>query len=85
MYNLNRTEHLEIERALRDLHNRITENLQAFNKTVPHNCWLRRSEIESITANLIRTAKLAPRRRKQKTVWKIMHAFSWIRRVENRA
>lgn len=75
------SQHQGVQRALNDLRTRTAANLQAFNDAVPYHSWLRRSEIENITINLLRTARLAPQRRRPATVWKIKHAISWIRRV----
>jgi hypothetical protein len=75
------TGHREVERALKDLRTRTAANLQAFNDAVPNASWLRRSEIERFTVDLLRAAERAPQRRRSIPRGNIRNAFSWIRRV----
>ncbi len=75
------TGHREVERALKDLRTRTAANLQAFNDAVPNASWLRRSEIERFTVDLLRAAERAPQRRRPTPLGNIRNAFSWIRRV----
>jgi len=70
--------HQEVERALKDLRTRTAANLKAFNDTVPNGCWLRRSEIERFTIDLLRSAERAPQRRRPIPLGNIRNAFSWI-------
>lgn len=53
-------------------------NLNAFNDAVPHASWLRRSEIERFTADLLRATEKAPQRRTPFAM--IKGAFSWATR-----
>jgi hypothetical protein len=75
------TGHREVERALKDLRTRTAANLQAFNDAVPNASWLRRSEIERFTVDLLQSAEWAPRRPRPIPVGNIRNAFSWITRV----
>ena len=75
------TGHREVERALKDLRTRTAANLQAFNDAVPNASWLRRSEIENFTVDLMRAAEQAPRRRRLAFLGNTRHTFAWIRRV----
>ena len=85
---MSRTEqsgHREVGRALRDLRTRTAASLKAFNDAVPHASWLRRSEIERFTSDLLRAAERAPQRRRPKPLGKIMKAFSWINWIRTAA
>lgn len=73
--------HQEVGRALKHLRIRTTENLQAFNDAVPNASWLRRSEIERFTVDLLRSAELAPQRRRPIALGNIAKALSWITQV----
>ena len=75
------TDQSEVQRALKDLGTRTAANLQSFNDAVPHASWLRRSEIELLTAGLLRAAKQAPQRRQLTPLGNIKNAFSWISRA----
>lgn len=63
MNSLGQAGHGEIRRALNELRTRTASNLEAFNDAVPYASWLRRREIESFTADLMRAAKRPPQRR----------------------
>lgn len=85
---MNRTEqsgHPDVRRASNDLHTRTAASLQAFNDAVPYAFWLRRSEIERFTVNLLWATELAPQRRRHTRLGKIIIAFSWITRVRTAA
>lgn len=74
--------HEEVLRALKDLHTHTAANLQAFNHAVPHASWLRRSEIERLTSDLLYAAERAPHKRRYTSFGKMMVAFSripWVR------
>ena len=73
--------HQEVERALKDLHTRTAANLQAFNDAVPHASWLRRSEIERFTVDLLRSTEWAPQRRRLTPLGNIRKALSWFTQV----
>jgi hypothetical protein len=85
---MNRAEqsgHREVRRALRDLRTRTAASLRAFNDAVPHASWLRRSEIERFTVDLLRAAERAPQRRRSAPLGKIMNAYAWITRARTAA
>lgn len=46
--------------ALETLQSHTADNLQAFNNSVPHASWLRRSEIKRFTSDLILATESAP-------------------------
>ena len=71
----------EVERALNDLHIRTAENLRAFNDAVPNASWLRRSEIERFTEDLLRSTEWAPQRRRSTPLGNIRKALSWFTQV----
>jgi hypothetical protein len=71
----------EVRQALSDLRTRTATSLQTFNNDVPHASWLRRSEIERLTVDLLWAAERAPRRRRPTPLGQIINAFSWITRV----
>ena len=73
--------HQEVERALKDLHTRTAANLQAFNDAVPNASWLRRSEIERFTEDLLRSTEWAPQRRRSTPLGNIRKALSWFTQV----
>jgi len=75
------SEHREVRRALNDLRTRTASNLQAFNAAVPYAFWLRRSEMERLTVDLLWAAERAPQRRRPTPLVKISNAISWIARV----
>jgi hypothetical protein len=75
----------EVRRALKDLRTRTDANLQAFNDAVPYASWLRRSEIEHFTIDLLWAAERAPQRRRPTSLGSIKNAFSWITRVTTAA
>jgi hypothetical protein len=77
--------HREVRRALKDLHTRTAASLQAFNDAVPHASWLRRSEIERFTVNLLWAAERAPQRRRLTPLGKIKNAFFGITRIRTAA
>jgi hypothetical protein len=72
--------HQEVRRALKDLRTRTAASLRAFNDAVLHASWLRRSEIEGFTVDLLWAAERAPQRRRPTPLGKITNAFSWITR-----
>ena len=81
---MNRTDqsgHDEVRSALNDLRARTAASLQTFNNAVPHASWLRRSEIERFTADLLWAAERAPRRRQSTPLGKMKNAFSWVARL----
>jgi hypothetical protein len=85
---MNRTDqpgHREVRRALKDLRTRTAASLRAFNDAVPHASWLRRSEIERFTVDLLWAAERAPRRRRPTPLGNIINAFSWITRARTAA
>ena len=85
---MSRTEqsgHREVGRALRDLRTRTAASLKAFNDAVPHASWLRRSEIERFTGDLLWAAQGAPQRRRPTLPGKTKNAFSWLTRVSTTA
>jgi hypothetical protein len=71
----------EVGRALKDLQIRTAKNLRAFNDAVPNASWLRRSEIERFTVDLLRSTEWAPQRRRSMAFGSIKKAFSWVTRV----
>jgi hypothetical protein len=73
--------HREVRRAMKDLRTRTASNLRAFNDAVPHASWLRRSEIEGLTFDLLWAAERAPQRREPTPLGMIKNALSWIARV----
>jgi hypothetical protein len=77
--------HSEVRQALKDLRTHTAASLQAFNDAVPHASWLRRSEIERFTVDLLWAAEGAPRRRRRTPLAKIKNAFSWITRIRTAA
>jgi hypothetical protein len=77
--------HPEVRRALKDLRTRTAASLKAFNDAVPHASWLRRSEIERFTVDLLWAAERAPRRRRPIPLGNIKNAFSWITRARTAA
>jgi hypothetical protein len=77
--------HPEVRRALKDLRTSTAASLQAFNDAVPHAFWLRRSEIERFTVDLLWAAERAPRSRRPTPLGKIIDAYSWITRVRTAA
>ena len=77
--------HREVRRALKDLRSRTAASLRAFNDAVPHASWLRRSEIERFTVDLLWAAERAPQRRRPTALGKVMNAFSWITRLRTAA
>jgi len=77
--------HREVRRALKELRSSTAASLQAFNDAAPHASWLRRSEIERLTADLMWAAERAPRRRRPTPLGKILNAFSWITRTRTAA
>ena len=68
--------HREVRRALKDLRARTDASLRSFNEAVPHASWLRRSEIERFTVDLLWAAEWAPRRRQFSPLGKFKYAFS---------
>jgi hypothetical protein len=85
---MNRTDqygHREVRRALRDLHSRTAASLMAFNDAVPHASWLRRSEIERFTVELLWAAEHAPQRRRPTPLGMIKNVLSWIERARGAA
>ena len=85
MNSLDQSEDPEVRRALKDLRSRTAASLRAFNNSVPHVSWLRRSEIERFTVDLLWAARRAPQRRRPTPFGKIMNAYSWITRVRTAA
>jgi hypothetical protein len=77
--------HRDVRQALKDLRTRTAASLQTFNDAVPHASWLRRSEIERLTIDLLWAAERAPRRRRLTHLGNIKKAFSWITRVKTAA
>ena len=75
----------DLRRALQELRIRTTANLRAFNDAVPHASWLRRSEIERFTDDLLRATQQAPQRRQLTSLGRIRNAFSWITRARTGA
>jgi hypothetical protein len=73
--------HREVRRAMKDLRTRTASNLRAFNDAVPHASWLRRSEIEGLTFDLLWAAERAPQRSGPTPLGMIKNALSWIARV----
>jgi len=80
---INQSEHPEVRRALKGLRSSTAASLQAFNNAVPHASWLRRSEIERFTVDLLWSAERAPQRRRPTPLGRIRNAFSWITRAKN--
>ena len=74
-----------VQRGLIALRTRTAASLQAFNDAVPHASWLRRSEMERFTVDLLRAAEQAPQRRGPTPLGSIKNAFSWITRVRTAA
>jgi hypothetical protein len=66
----------EVGRALQELRIRTAANLRAFNDAVPHASWLKRSEIERFTDDLLRAAQQAPQKRELTAFGRIRDAFS---------
>jgi hypothetical protein len=85
MNSMDQSEDPEVRRALRDLRSSTAASLRAFNRAVPHASWLRRSEIERFTVDLLWSAEGAPRRRRPTPLRKIRNAFSWITRTRTAA
>jgi hypothetical protein len=77
--------HREVRRALKDLRTHTAASLHAFNDAVPYASWLRRSEIERFTVDLLWAAERAPVRRRPTPLGKIQNAFSWITRLRTAA
>ena len=80
MTNSDEAEHPEVRRALKDLHTRTAASLRAFNDAVPYASWLRRSEIDRFTVDLLWAAERAPQRRQPTSLRMIKKAFSWSTR-----
>ncbi len=78
MYRIDGSRHTIVRQALRNLSTQITGNLNAFNDAVPHASWLRRSEIDRFTADLLRATERAPQQRAPFAM--IRGAFSWATR-----
>ena len=70
---------------MKDLRTRTAASLKAFNDAVPHASWLRWSEIERFTVDLLWAAERAPQRRRPKLLGKIKNALSWLTRVSTAA
>ena len=77
MNHINQGTHREVQKALKDLGTLTAANLQAFNDAVPYNSWLRRSEIERFTVDLMRAAERASQRRRLTFLEYIKHVFRW--------
>ena len=85
MNRLDEAIHSDVRRALTELRARTSANLEAFNDAVPYASWLRRSEIESFTADLTRATERAPQRRRLVFLDKITPVHSWITRMKSTA
>lgn len=85
MSRANQSGRLEVRRALQELRRRTAASLQEFNAAVPHASWLRRSEIERFTVDLLRVAERAPQRRRFTALGAIKYVQSWIARVGSAA
>ncbi len=85
MNHADHSDHREVRQALKDLRTRTAASLLAFNDGVPYASWLRRSEIESFTAELLWAAERAPQRRRPTPLEKIKNVISWIRRARTSA
>ena len=85
MSSIKQSESPGVRRALQELRIRTTANLRAFNDAVPHASWLRRSEIERFTDDLLRAAQQAPQRHQLTPFGRIRNAFSRVTRVRTAA
>jgi len=74
----------EVKHALSELRARTATSLQAFNDAVPYTSWLRRSEIERFTSELMRAAETAPRRRRLAWPNRIPDVIAWFVRITGR-
>jgi hypothetical protein len=81
MKRTDQSRHREVRQALKDLRTRTAANLRAFNNAVPYESWLRRSEIEGLSVDLLWAAERAPQRRGPTPLGMIKNALSWIARV----
>lgn len=72
----------ETHQALIDLRSRTESSLRLFNTAVPHALWLRRSEIDGLTTELVWAAQKAPHRRRPTPLGQIKNALSWVRRLK---
>lgn len=77
----NQSEHGEIRQALKELRGRTAASLKAFNDTVPYASWIRRSEIERLTGDLLRVAERASRRHQPTRLENIKNALCRIARL----
>ena len=75
----------EVQQALSELRTRTAASLQAFNDAVPYTSWLRRSEIERFTSDLLQSAETAPRRRRLALPERIPSVIAWITRIKTPA
>lgn len=72
----------DIRQALVDLRSRTESSLRLFNNAVPHALWLRRSEIDRLTTELVWAAQKAPQRRRPTPLGQIRNALSWVGRLK---
>ena len=72
----------EIHQALIDLRSRTESSLRLFNNAVPHATWLRRSEIDRLTADMVWAVEKAPLRRRPTPWGQIKNALSWVGRLK---
>jgi hypothetical protein len=78
MNGTDQSRHREVRWALKDLRTRVAASLRAFNDAIPHASWLRRSEIERFTVDLLSAAERPPQRHRATSFGKITNAYSWI-------
>lgn len=68
--------------ALETLQSHTANNLQAFNDSVPHASWLRRSEIKRFTSDLLLATQSAPVIRQSSSLGRIWTILSRrVRRI----
>jgi hypothetical protein len=83
---IDQSEHPEVRRALKGLRSSTAASLRAFNDALPHASWLRRSEIEHFTVDLLWAGPVrALRRRRPTPLGKVSNAFSWVTRARTAA
>ena len=76
-----RSDDPEVRQALDDLRSRTAASLRSFNHSVPYASWLRRSEIERLTSDLLRATGRAPKRRQSTAYGVFKSTCTWINRV----
>jgi hypothetical protein len=72
----------DIHQTLLDLRSRTETSLRLFNNTVPHASWLRRSEIDRLTSDIVWAVAKAPQRRRPTPFGQIKNALSWVGRLK---